>query len=317
MLAILSITFPVFAIIGLGYVTTRRGLFTQQDMRVFGKMVINISLPALVFNAVATRAIAEVFDPAYIAAYALGTLLVVAAGLVWFRRAQGLGLTRAAYCTMGTACSNSGYMAFPMMLLAYPDAAARSLAMNVIVENLLIIPICLTCMALGRDRAGAGLGPVIWMVLRDLFRRPLILGLLAGLAVSLSGIALPEAVARLSSLLAMAAGPVALMVIGGSLAGLNMRGTRALAAQVVAGKLFVMPLLVLAGIALVGLTSFAPLSPELRNCMLITAAVPMMGVYPIFGQEIGEEGMASIAMLGATVVSFFTLSALLAGLMAG
>ena len=40
MLAIVSITGPIYLAIALGYVCTRAGLFARADMRVLGKFVL-------------------------------------------------------------------------------------------------------------------------------------------------------------------------------------------------------------------------------------------------------------------------------------
>ena len=46
-MGVLALTGPIFLVIAAGYITTRLGLFGRSDMRVFGKYVINIALPAL------------------------------------------------------------------------------------------------------------------------------------------------------------------------------------------------------------------------------------------------------------------------------
>ncbi|MEN3278176.1 MAG: malonate transporter [Massilia sp.] len=46
---ILAIISPIYIAILAGYAATRMGLFGKADMRVFGKFVINLALPALVF----------------------------------------------------------------------------------------------------------------------------------------------------------------------------------------------------------------------------------------------------------------------------
>ena len=53
------------------------------------------------------------------------------------------------------------------------------------------------------------------------------------------------------------------------------------------------------------------LEPSLRWAAVISAAVPMMGIYPILAQAYGQEDVGAGAMLVTTVASFFTLSGLL------
>jgi malonate transporter len=49
----------------------------------------------------------------------------------------------------------------------------------------------------------------------------------------------------------------------------------------------------------------------LRAAALISAAVPMMGIYTILSQRHGHEAPSAAALLVTTVCSFFTLSGLL------
>ncbi|MEJ2037244.1 MAG: hypothetical protein P8X69_14905 [Maritimibacter sp.] len=55
-----------------------------------------------------------------------------------------------------------------------------------------------------------------------------------------------------------------------------------------------------------------PLSDDLRIAVILAAAMPMFTIYTVFSQEAGHEGVASIALLGATAASFLTLNLLLA-----
>ena len=54
-----------------------------------------------------------------------------------------------------------------------------------------------------------------------------------------------------------------------------------------------------------------PMQRELQVTVVVMAAVPMLGIYPILAQKHGHDSMAAAAQLGTTVASFFTLTALL------
>ena len=77
MLDILAITGPIYLTIVLGFVATGLGRFAKADMRVFGRFVINLALPALLFNALAQRQIGEILNASYVLAYLAGTLIVL------------------------------------------------------------------------------------------------------------------------------------------------------------------------------------------------------------------------------------------------
>ena len=55
MLAILTITMPIFIIMAMGYFSVRFDFFTEVQLAGIGKFVIRIGLPMLVFHAITTR----------------------------------------------------------------------------------------------------------------------------------------------------------------------------------------------------------------------------------------------------------------------
>lgn len=309
--AILTITFPIFALIGVGYGAVRAGLFAPSDMKVLGKYVLNIALPALLFNGVATRDLGEVLNLGYVSVFALGSLLTVALTFVWFTL-QGTGPARRAIAVMGSTCPNSGFVGYPVMLLVFPDVAGVVLALNMVVENFLLIPLSLMLLEASRDRQGKSLLRIAGRIILGVLRRPMVIGLMLGLVVMLSGLPVPLMVTRLMGVLAASASAIALFVIGGSLVGLPVVGQRVLAVQIVAGKLLLHPLmtaLVLFSLPLIGLPV---LTGEMAIAVVLSTAMPMFGIYTLLAQDYGHEGIASIALLGATAGAFFTLSALLA-----
>lgn len=246
-MSVLAITGPVYAVIALGYACTRAGLFERADMRVFGKFVIYLALPALLFNALSQRSVAEVLNPVFIAAYASGSVAANLLGFLWARRFAGKPVAESAIVGMGMSCPNSGFIGFPLVAQLFgPANAGVALALAMLVENLLMLPLSLA-------------------------------------------ILLRRAVA---------------VRIGGSLARLQLRGVRRDVAVIAAGKLLLHPLLVLGAVLLL-----PPMARELQVIVVLMAAVPMLGIYPILAQRHGHDGMAAAAQLGTTVASFFTLTA--------
>jgi len=308
MFTVLGITFPIFAMVALGYGLVARGMFNTKDMKTFGTYALNIALPALVFHAVASRPVAEVFNLAYMGIYLGGALITIALGFLWFSATQDNA--RRGVAVMGTACPNSGFVGYPLMLVLFPDQAGLILAFNMLVENVVIIPLALLVMELGKPKGAGHPLRQFGKVLIGVVKRPLVIAIALGLVVSLTGLTLPGPVERLVTLVSASAAALALIVIGGSLVGLPMMGNRALAGQIVAGKLLVMPaatVLVLLAFAAAGIS----LPADLATAVILSAAVPMIAVYSVFAQEAGHAGLASLAQVGATALSFVTLNALL------
>ena len=307
MLDILAITGPIYLCIALGYLATRGGLFDRADMRVFGKFVINLALPALLFNALSQRSVGEIFNGPYLAAYALGSLILLSAAVLWYRKVGREGMGRSAIMAMGMSCPNSGYVGYPVMLLTLgAPVAGVALALNMVVENLLIIPILLALADMERHEAGHW-RQLVLQTLKGLARNPLIIAIVAGFLVSALGIPMPSPVSRTVTLFAQASSALSLFVIGGSLVGLQLQGLRAAVAQIGVGKLVLHPLCLLAV-----MTWLVPIGdPQLKVALLLTGALPTMGIYAILAQRHGHEGLASAALLVGTLASFFTLSGLL------
>ena len=310
MLDILAISGPIYFSIAIGFFTTRFGLFAKTDRRVFAKFVINLAAPALLFKAVAERPIAEILNVNYILAYLLGTLALIGLGMFWCRYIARLDQTSSAFCTMGMACSNSTLMGYPVLLLTVPSIAGVAMALNSILENILVTPLMLALAEHGRANSGRWYR-VIGQSLARLFSNPMIIGLMAGITYSLLGWKLPKPVVQTVNLFAMTTGALALFFIGCTLVGLPIRGMLRKVSLVVVGKLILHPLAVFLSLAVLPRLGMPPLDPDLRMAAIVMAAMPMLSIYPILAQIYGQEDFSAAALLIATVASFFTLSGLL------
>ncbi len=309
MFDILAITGPIFTAIALGYLTTRAGLFSRADMRVFGQFVIKIALPALLFNALAKRDIGEILNASYLLAYLAGTLTLAALGLLWGKR-SGKSALESVVAVMGMTCSNSSFVGYPILLLTVAPVAAVALALNTLVENLLVIPLLLALAERSRGDAGHWT-VVVGQSLKRLAVNPIIIALLAGLLVSMLRWELPEPVLHTVSMFALASAGLSLFVIGGTLVGLPLHGLARQVLPITFAKLVLHPLAVLLAALTAPLVGLPALDPSLRLAAVLLAAMPMMSIYPILAQTYGKEDLGAAALLVTTVAAFFTLSGLI------
>ena len=310
MLDILAITVPIYLTIAIGYGLTRRGLFARTDMRVLGQFVINLALPALLFNALAQRKLTDILNGRYLLVYALGSLVAMGLGLLWARRVARQDRSTAVFWAMGMSCPNSGFVGYPIALLVVGPVAGVMLGLNMNVENQLLIPLLLA-LAESSDGSGGRWHTVLRQSLLNLARNPMVLGLLAGLAVSALEWQMPSPLARTVTLFAQACAALSLFVIGGSLAGLHIAGLGRPVAQIAIGKLLLHPAAMLAVLLALEAFGMVPMDSRLRVGVVLTAASPMFGIFPILAQKHGHDGLAAAALLGTTAASFFTISALL------
>lgn len=299
---ILSITAPLYLLMALGFVAARQAWLDAADARVIGQFVVRFALPALLFRMVASRQLAEVLHGRFLLAYAAGSLVAFGLGWWWARRHPA---SRRALTGMGMACSNTGFIGTPVLLSWMGPGAGTALALVLMVENLLMMPLMFSLAE--RERAqGQGAWAQLRAALAPLRRQPIVWAIVAGLMCSALGLALPAAAGRAIDLLGQGAAGAALVVIGAALASLRRGGLEPDMAVVALGKLLVHPLAVAAALWLL-----LPDDPRLRSAGIVLAASPMFSIYPVLAQRYGLEGFAAAALLLSTSLSFVTISSLL------
>lgn len=304
MLDIFAITTPIFLLIGIGYLAVMLRLLDKGQVQSLGGFVINFALPALIIRALIQKPIGEVFNPVYLAAYGLGSGALFAAVLV-FARLRGKPLGESAVFALGTSSANSGFIGYPIAAMVVGPMAAIAMALNMVVENLLMIPTALALAEAGRQQGGS-FWSALFKTLRRLTRNPILIAIFSGLIIAVSGLELPAPVFKTIDMLATAAGPTALFVVGGSLYGLQVRGMFSEVSQIVFAKLLLHPLAVF-----LMLLWLPPLDPALATAAIVLASVPMLSVYPILGQRYGHGELCTASLMLATLLSFVTVSTLL------
>lgn len=308
MLQILAITTPIFILIGIGFLATRSGLVSREQINGMGRFVVTLALPALVIKALIERPLHEVFDRNYLLAYGLGSLAMFVLGFLFARLLRRDSISGSAITALGMSMSNSGFIGYPIVALVVGETAAVGLALGMLVENLLMFPLGLMLAEAG-EQLGAGLKAALLGTAKRLLSNPLILSISLGLLLALLDVRLPAIPLKVVEMLAQASAPVALFVIGGSLVGLKAGGLLGDVLQVSIGKLILHPLAVLL------LFSWFPVQdPALRIAGVLFACSPMMSIYPIIGQRFGLAGRCAAALLGATLLSFLTINAFIAWL---
>lgn len=310
MLDVLSLTSVLFVVMALGYAAVRFGLFTPDQMGVLGRYVVSFALPALIFRAISQRDLAELLNAGYLGAYLIGSLGVFAFGYALSRAALACDSVGSTFNAMGMSCANSGFIGYPLLLMALPQTASTALALTMVVENIVMLPLVLVMAerSRGGDATGAELAR---KTARRVLLNPIAIAVLAGLAVSLSGLQLPRVIAEPVNLVAASSAAVSLVVIGGTLSGLKAGVLDPRVLPVVAGKLLLHPFAVWLALLAMAATGHGVGDRDLFAAAIVIACVPAMTVYPIFARSYGAGEEAALALLVMTAVSFVTITAVL------
>lgn len=308
MLSILSTTAPIFIIIALGFIAVRTRLFPAEAVAGLGRFVIHFALPALIFSTVSQMAFSEVIDRHYLLVYGLGSMFAFVAGIGLSKVLKGDSLSQGAIKGMGMSMSNSAFIGLPVLLLAFDDPPTNAFAMNLMIENMVVLPVALIVMEFSQGRGNSeSLGAIIRPVAGRVIRNPLVIAIVAGVLASLANVEVPQVLHDSLDMLGRTSATVALFFVGASLVGTSLRGNIGEIGGVALGKLTLHPLMMVLLIWL--LPDF---DPQLQTAAILLAAMPMASVYPIIGSLYGYRRLTSSILLAGTVLSFFSISIALA-----
>lgn len=322
LLAVLGVIAPIYLAVGIGFLAVRFGVVSGAALGALSSFVVTIALPALLFGAIARRPLSQVIQPAYLLAYAGGSLVAMAVGwwtVRWVMRGsseRGAGppreaRMRAAYTGLGSGMSNSGFVGYPVLQLAMPAQAPVVFGMNVIVENILMLPLGLTL----AERAAGGHtspGQLARETVRRLVRQPMVIAIVAGVCFSALGLTMPAVLDRTVTLFAQATAAPALFIIGGMLVGQSLGGQFGRVAPLLVGKLIAHPVAV--GLLTYAAVRYGPaiglpaLEPALAAGAVISAAAPTISILPLLAARHGQGEAMSAASFACTLGALVTLS---------
>ena len=178
--------------------------------------------------------------------------------------------------------------------------------MALVVENILFLPVALIFVESVHGQGAGSALTVLKKVAKRVSTNPIIVAVFVGVLMSMLGLHFPAAIGGGLTLLAQAAAPAALVVIGGSLVGVAIKGDKVRIALVTSMKIVLFPLVTLA------LLQFFPNMPHhLKVGVLVFSTVPMFSIYPIIGSEYGQREFCASVLLVTTILSFFSISTML------
>lgn len=214
MQALLDVILPVFMVIGFGYVAVWRGWFSQSGVDGLMKFTQGFALPCLLFVAIARLDLGQHFEWRMLLSFYAGAL----AGFLGMFGARFLfGRPWEDCVPIGFCClfSNSLLLGLPLTERAYGADALEANYAIIALHSPICYGVGITAMEIVRAKGRTGAGFVM-RVAKAMFSNSLILGILLGLAVNLSGLPLPGTVNDALDLLVRSALPAALFGLGAS-----------------------------------------------------------------------------------------------------
>lgn len=295
---------PVFILIGLGYLAGRLQWIRDAAVKDLSNLVFLLLIPALLFRTMSSVHFEEL-DLRPIGAYFLAALSLLAVSIAW----RGFNRGSVVLALAGTF-SNMVMLGITLVELAYGKSAQVTVLTLVSVHALILLTtgsIVLELAVAREAREGGQRAPHVlataWSAFKGALIHPIPLPILCGLLFAQTGLTLPTVVDRPLQLLGSAFGPIALVLVGVTLARTPMAGHLRQALWVSVSKNLVLPLLV--GLCAWGLgITGMPLT-----VMVVAAALPVGANVFLFAQryEVAQE-VTTAAMGLSTVLALFTLS---------
>jgi malate permease and related proteins len=271
--------------------------------RPLSQLTFNVLGPALVFQTIAHSTV-PVGEVARMVAFSLTTLLLPAVLALAIGRAMRLERRLLTSLVLTVLLSNAGNYGLSVVQLAFNAAALAQAAIYFATAVTLTWTVGVAVASLGTtDLATA---------LKGVFKVPAVYAVLAGMLLKGLDRGLPLPVDRAVTLLAQAAIPVMLLLLGVQLFHNRRVGDGRHVPLAVALRLLVAPALALVLAPLFGLTGPA------RQAGLVQAAMPTAVVATVLADTYGlEAAFVTRVVVVSTLLSPFTLTPLLAWLGAG
>lgn len=260
----ISLIISLFLIMVVGYVMSKRGILDEEAKVHLTRLIINISLPAQILKAfVSEQGIVtngEVFlvFGISILAYLVYAIIGMLFNLIVRtpKEKQGIYLFMMMF-------GNVGFMGFPLIEAIYGEGALIYAVIFNVVFNLLVYSIGI--LMIGRSEAGTK------FQLKKLLNMPFICGVLS-ILLYFAKVQLPEVVTNSLGFLGNVTTPVAMLILGATIAGMPLRELfdewRVYIFTIV--KLFVVP------ITVIGLIRYLPISSEvIKGNMIVLSATPV------------------------------------------
>jgi predicted permease len=311
MLAILSVTFPFFALVLCGYLAARRGMLPQLAIPGLNSFVLYFALPCMLYRFGAGTPIGQLLDGGVFGVYLLCALLMVGVTMA-ATLSHRIDWNNAAFGALVAAFPNTGFMGVPLLLALVGPRSSGPVIVTIVVDMVITSSLCIALSRIGSGSGRAALGKA----LRGMLGNPLPWSIVLGGLSSAAGLALPRPLAQAVALLADAASPVALFTIGAVLARSQMSTADPTPLReyvpVALKKLLLHPLLV-AGVGRAAIALGLPLDPAALTVLVLVACLPSASNVALLSERYGANtGRIARIILVSTGLSFVTFSAAVA-----
>ena len=216
MLQILEMVAPLFGLILLGYISGRIQKITLEGLSWMNFFIMYIALPPLIFKLLAQTPLEEFRNASFLLKTSFSTFAIffLCFFIAKFRQQSTENSTIQGFAG---AYGNIGYLGPPLALAAFGPEAGVPVALIFCLDNTMHFTFAPLLMAVSKDQRPQLL-PMLFGIVKNVFSHPLIVSTIAGIAAAGVQFQPPLVLDSLLTMLASAAAPCALFVMGVSAA---------------------------------------------------------------------------------------------------
>ncbi len=296
----LGVTGPIFVMVCLGIALKYWQIIDAPFMDKASRLVFVVALPALLFISLVRTDIKTLVNLPFLAVAGFATVLVFVllslSAPIFVRNKRDRGVF-----IQGAFRGNLAIVGLALCANAYGDAglAVASILMSILTLLYNILSVYTLSASLDRE----GKLSVVGIVL-DVLKNPLVIAILAGIAVNLLRVPIHPIALKAGDYLAQMTLPLALLCIGGTISLRELRSSTGVASMSVLAKLVVTPAIT---VYLAHLFGFSGM--ELGILFLMVGTPCAAAAYVMVQAMGGNATLAANIVVVSTLLSLVTISA--------
>ncbi|MGD9379515.1 MAG: AEC family transporter, partial [candidate division WOR-3 bacterium] len=203
---------PIMLLVGVGFISRKLGILKSGDQRVLSAYVYYWALPALLLANIAETT----FDSETLRFMAAGItpVLIVFVFYTVISKIFRISRNTSYLMTLSTIFGSWGFFGIPFVMFAFPTGEAERLAILSLVSIAVVsVTISITLLEYNRMQASS-----VWrgfyIVIRKLARNPLIISIVLGLIIALTGLRIPDLILKPIHMLGSTTATVAIFLLG-------------------------------------------------------------------------------------------------------
>lgn len=307
MFTILQTVLPVFLVLGSGYASARTGWFTPEAAGYLNAFAVRLAVPALLFAAMLKLDFGAAMQPGMLLGFYTGALASFAIAIFiarTFWRQPADEAVATGFCAL---FSNTVLLGIPIVSRAYGDTVLTPVYGIIAFHAASLYAVGMLAMEFAR-RDDRPVRQTLAVAAKSVIANPLMIGVLLGAAINLSGMPFPEFIEAAVNMLADAAIPAALVGMGAALARYALKAELARSLVISALSLVVHP-----AIAFVITWGILGLPADyVRAATMLAAMPPGMNIYIFALLYERSVALSASSVLVATALSVISISLWLA-----